>query len=117
MKKWFLFLLLSPLTYSQEKIILDSIAKYEGQEITICERVTTTFKSHHNYITFLNFGEKAYPDNKFTIIIKEKHLKNFSYNPMQFLLGKTICVTATVKMYKGKPEFIIKREKDITIIN
>ena len=62
----------------------------------------------------LNFG-KPYPNQTFVIAIFEKDLVNFSYVPHEFLKDKTICVTGTVIMYKGMPEFIVKNEKDIVI--
>ena len=34
------------------KVILDGVSYYEGKTITICEQISTTCKSHHNYIAF-----------------------------------------------------------------
>lgn len=109
-----LFLFTINLIFSQQKISIDSIAQYNGKTITICEKVQSTFLSKNSKTTILNFG-KPYPNQTFVITIFEKDLVNFSYVPNEFLKGKTICVTGKVIIFNGKPEFIVKEEKDILI--
>ncbi|WP_445722595.1 hypothetical protein [Flavobacterium sp.] len=108
---FFLFLSLS--SFCQETIALDSISKYEGKMVTICETVQSTFLTKSN-TTMLNFG-KPYPNQTFVVIIFGKDLINFSYKPSEFLKDKTICITGKVIMYKDTPEFIVKQESEILI--
>ncbi|MEC4004897.1 hypothetical protein OX283_009540 [Flavobacterium sp. SUN052] len=115
MKHLYLLLLFSStLMVSQQKVSLDSISKYNGKTVTICEKVQSTFLSKKSNTTMLNFG-KAYPNETFVVIIFDKDLANFSYAPNEFLKGKTICITGTVLIYKGIPEFIVKKESEILI--
>ena len=113
-KFFFLLITFSAInSLAQEKVSLDNIAQYEGKTVTICEKVQGTFLSKSN-TTMLNFG-KPYPNQTFVVVIFEKDLVNFGYKPDTFLKGKTVCITAEVKIYKGKPEFIVTEEKDIII--
>jgi DNA/RNA endonuclease YhcR with UshA esterase domain len=73
-----------------------------------------TFKTGEHEYSLLNFGD-LYPNQKLTLIIKKKHLKNFSFLPIQFLLGKKVCVTGCVNLYKGKPQIKVKYESQIVI--
>ena len=56
-----------------------------------------------------------YPDNPFTAVIIFDKRNGLSYKPEEYLNGKTICVTGTVKNYKGKPEIMVDREGQVTI--
>jgi endonuclease G len=42
---------------------------------------------------------------------------NFSYQPEDFLKGKTICVKGRVEEYKGSPQIIANKEKQLEIVN
>ena len=112
----FLFITFSALAKAQTKnVTLDSIAKYEGKTITICEKVQSTYqtKGEHKNV-MLSFG-KPYPKNTFTVMIFESDLEKFSYNPVEKLNNKTVCITGKVVIYKDKPEIIITKEEDIII--
>ena len=111
---FFISIFISTVSFSQEKVSLENIAQYEGETVTICEKVQSTFLSKNGKTTMLNFG-KPYPNQTFVIAIFEKDLAHFSYVPHEFLKGKTICATGKVAIYEGMPEFIIKDEKDILI--
>ncbi len=98
---------------AQNVIPLDSVIQYEGQTVTICAKVQGTFKTKNNTI-MLNFG-KPYPEQTFTVVIFAQNLTNFSYVPETFLKNKEICVTGKVKLYKGSPEIIVKKEEEIQL--
>jgi len=108
-------LLCSGSAFSQKTVPLDSVAKCEGKVVTVCSKVTGTHVSSGDMKNVsLNFG-KPFPDNSFTVFIKDEDLKNFKYNPSEFLKEKTVCVTGTVKIYKGKPEIVVTKEDQITV--
>ena len=110
----FISLAFAPAAYSQ-MVQLDSIANYEGKSVMLCEIVQSSYQSKgEKKTTYLNFG-KPFPNATFSVVIFESNLKNFSYNPAAFLKGKTLCITGVVKMYKGKPQFIIENEKQIEV--
>ena len=41
---------------------------------------------------------------------------NFSYKPEEFLQGKTICIKGKVEEYKGSPQIIANKEKQLEIV-
>ena len=115
MKKVFLVLfLLGTLLVSAQEITptLENIASFEGKTITICEKVTGIYETKGGN-ALLNFG-KPYPDNAFSVVVFKQDRDTFSYNPLA-LETKTICITGTVIMYKGKPEIIVKKESEIVV--
>ena len=76
-------------------------------------KVQNTFITKSN-TTILNFG-KPHPNQTSVVVIFEKDLVNFSYKPHEYLKDKTVCITGTVKIYKGRVEFIVKEENKIVI--
>jgi hypothetical protein len=116
MKKIILILVLalSPIAKAQiPTVTLDVINKFEGQVVTICEKVTGTHETKGNTV-FINFG-KPFPNNEFSIVIFPSAVEKFSYNPKEFLKGKTICVRGKVVLYKDKLEMIVNKEEDIVV--
>jgi exonuclease VII large subunit len=110
-----LYLLFSTLVKAQTPTVaLTDIRNYVGKTVTVCEKVKSTFKTREHEHSFLNFGD-VYPNQQLTVVIKKKHLKNFSYVPVTFLAGKTICVTGKVYLYKGKPQLRVKKENQVEI--
>jgi micrococcal nuclease len=115
MKKIFiaLFLFGTVLVSAQEITpTLENIASFEGKTITICEKVTGIHETKGGN-ALLNFG-KPFPDNAFSVVVFKLDREAFSYDPLT-LDTKTICVTGTVILYKGKPEIIVKKETEIVV--
>ena len=118
MKKWILIvagLFCFSLSYTQRTVSCDSLRYYEGDIITVCNKVTGTFVTKGTEkTTFLNFGN--FPTHLFTVVIYQEHLKNFSYSPAEFLNGKNVCVIGDVIMRDSGPEIIVEREDQIRIV-
>jgi len=105
---------LSQISFSQN-VPLDSVSKYEGKIITVCSKVLDTYVSKSKEsTTFLNFGNQ-FPNSTFTVVIFDKDLIHFKYNPSEYLKDKIICITGLVKIYKGKPEIIATSSEQIII--
>jgi hypothetical protein len=99
----------------QKLISADSLKYYEGEIITVCEKVTGTYVTQGlEKTTFLNFGS-VFPHHLFTVIIFQEDLGNFRYNPAEYLKEKTICVIGDVRMYDSGPEIIVESEEQIRI--
>jgi len=117
MKKWILVIgacMMFGLTYSQKTVSCDSLWYYEGDVITVCNKVTGTFVTKGaEKTTFLNFGN--FPNQLFTVVIYQEHLKNFSYSPAEFLNGKNICVIGDVIMRDSGPEIIVESPAQISL--
>ena len=117
MKKYVLFLgLFFVIGFANAQTIsADSVKFYEGKTVTICEKIVDThITTGDNKTIFLNFGH-PYPAQSFTGVIFQRDRLNFSYDPAEFLKGKTVCVTGMVKIYKERPEIIINRPEQIVI--
>ena len=92
-----------------QSISPDSAKYHDGSLQTICGKVTGTHVTKSGAM-MLNFGA-AYPENSFTAVIfsddapKFKKVKDYD--------GKTICVIGRIKMYKGKPEMVLKETNQL----
>ena len=93
----------------------DSTKYYEGKEITMKGKVSSTFVTKgDNKKVLINFG-KPHPNESFTIVIEDADLSKFKYDPSEFLKDKTLTVKGKVKMYKDKPEMMVTSPDQITI--
>lgn len=116
MKIVYLAVLLGSFCFGQKKINLEEISENINKKVMICDKIYGSHVVKSNGMTLLNVGN-TYPNNLLTLAIFEKDLKNFSYNPSDSLTDRSVCVTGKLILYKGKPEIILKSEKDLEIIN
>lgn len=103
--------------YGKGKINSTQAKEYIGKETCVCGKVVSTKynengKSNPTYINL----DKKYPDHEFTLMIFGKDRQNFAYKPEEFLLGKTICIQGKVTEYKGQPQIIAVKDKQIELI-
>ncbi len=77
---------------------------HAGQTVTVEGAVSNVHKIS-NGITFIDMGGK-FPDNTFTAVILAADAAKFP--DMDSLNGKTVDVTGQVRLYKGKPEILLK---------
>jgi hypothetical protein len=96
------------------EIDITKASEYEGKLVRICSRVYSTKVLNSNGMTFLNVGAD-YPDSPLAVVIYSDKLQNFSFKPIDYYKGKTICITGRIKIYKGKPEIIVSNESEIQI--
>ncbi len=94
-----------------EKISAADAEKYIGKKEMVCTEVFE--EKELSSVSFLDAGAK-YPDNPLTIVVFARDRGNFK-NGLEVYDHKNICVTGTIKEYKGKPEIIITGPKDISI--
>jgi len=100
---------------AQESIGDADLSKYVNKQIQYCDQVSGTFVSKgENQVILLNLGAD-YPDQKMVVAIFGKSLKDFDYKPDEFLNGKMICVKGKLVLYKGKPEIVVKSQKQIEV--
>ncbi len=97
-------------------IPLDRLTAYAGKQVRTCGQVfrvryLTTFA---NTPTYINIGA-PYPESPLTLILWQNVRDNLSYVPEEKLDGKTICVTGTITLYKGKAQMVVHKESDIQI--
>lgn len=117
MKSIFLLLIfmLCSIVSAQENIADADLSKYVNKQIQYCDRVFGTFVSKgEKQIILLNLGAD-YPNQKMVVAIFQENWKNFDYKPDEFLKDKNICVKGKLVLYKGKPEIIVKSQKQIEV--
>jgi DNA/RNA endonuclease YhcR with UshA esterase domain len=106
------FIFISSFVYAGTEIPVDSAQHYIGKTITICSKVYGV--KAFDKVTLINVGA-AFPNSPLTITIFSKDLKNFSEEAEKLFTGKSICVTGSIKMFKGKPEMIVSKPEDIVV--
>ncbi len=106
-----------PKDYGKGKINTLQAAQYIGKDACVCGKVVSTKYSENGKTnpTYINL-DKKYPEQVFTLMIFGQDRKNFSYAPEVFLQGKTICVKGKVGEFKGIPQIIANKEKQIEVI-
>ena len=102
-------------TVSGQTTVAATDLKYcEGKVITVCQKVTGTFMTKTpEKTTFLNFGN--FPNQLFTVVIYEEDLKNFKYNPAEYLKDKEVCVIGDVVLRDSGPEIIVEHPEQIQV--
>ena len=93
------------------KITAEDAGKYIGKKVIVCSKVYGV-KELPN-INFINLGAR-FPDNPLTVVVFSGDKANFK-DGVAIYDNKTVCVTGTIKEYKGKPEIIITKPQDISI--
>lgn len=90
-----------------------AIYKDKNEVITVCGTVVSTKLSSKGNV-FLNL-DKSFPNQIFTVTIFKDRMVNFSYQPQEYLKGKTICIRGKVSNFNGTPSMVVENEKAITL--
>src|SRR5271155_5186457 len=92
----------------------DEAASQVGQTATVCGVVASTkFDAHlRSRPTFLDFG-RPYPDQVFTAVIFGANRAKFG-TPETTLQGKHVCVSGSIREYRGRPEIILSDPGQLT---
>jgi endonuclease G len=86
-----------------------------NRNITVVGKVVSGRTSRAGNV-LLNL-DKQYPNEIFSVFIKNEDLVNFGYDPVAFLKGKRIEVTGRVSDLGGKPVMYITNGKDVEVIS
>ncbi len=107
----------TPKDYGKGKINTLQAKDHIGREACVCGKVISTKYSENGKTnpTYINLDRK-YPEQVFTLMIFGNDRLNFSYKPEEFLQGKSICVKGKVGEFKGVPQIIANREKQVEIL-
>lgn len=106
-----------PENFGKGKINTMQARDFIGKDACVCGKVVSTKFSENGKTnpTYINL-DKKFPDQVFTLMIFGKDRENFSYKPEEFLQGKTICVKGKVGEFKGTPQIIANKEKQVEVI-
>lgn len=106
----------SGFAFAQSQISLEEIPENMGKKVKICDKIYGSYVTKGNSpVTLLNVG-KDYPDSPLTLVIYQKDKANFSYVPEDYLVGKSFCTIGKLVEFKGKPQIVLKSEKDLEIL-
>ena len=85
-----------------------------GENATVCGIVASaTFAARtKGQPTFLNL-DKSYPDHIFSVVIWGSDRPKF-HQPEVLYRGKRLCVTGYIKIFRGRPEIIVKELSQIS---
>ncbi|HSN09225.1 MAG TPA: hypothetical protein VLS85_09305 [Hanamia sp.] len=103
---------ISAIAFCQSSIAIDSASAHIGEAVTVCSKVygVKSLKT----ITFINLGA-AYPHSPLTIVIRAEDRGHFPQPAETMYADKKVCVTGTIKEYKGRYEIDITQPAEITI--
>lgn len=86
--------------------------KHEGETVTVEGTIAATHNSGN--ACFLNF-DRDYK-RTLTLVIFQKRFAAFPPNPERYYKGKTVRVTGIVTRHGGRPEIVLERVEQITVI-
>ena len=82
---------------------------HAGQTLTV-EGMVSNVHTAASGTVFLDMGGR-YPDNAFAVVIFAADADKFP--DVDALAGKTVEVSGTVRLYRGKPEIVVKSTDQI----
>ena len=90
-----------------EELSTDKAAQHIGESATVCGTVASARYAQQvgGKPTFLDL-EKPHPKSAFVVVIWGDNRAAFG-TPEKTLLDKRICVTGTIKLFRGRPEMVL----------
>lgn len=100
---------------AQTNIKLEDAARHIGDSVVVYGKVADMryFENSKNKPTLINMGAK-HPNSLLTVVIRENTRALFT-TKIEDLMGKEICITGRIILYKEKPEIIIENPEQIVI--
>lgn len=116
MKKisFLLSVLLISLFAKSQSITLDQVTSHIGKQVTVCGKVSNIFDDYRakGHPTLIDMGAN-YPNEQLTVLVWGEKQSLFTYK-LQSLNGTNICITGTIKTYRGRPEIVVSNPDQIT---
>ncbi len=103
---------ISATAFCQSTISIDSASAHVGEPVTVCSKVYGV-KSLEK-ITFINLGAE-YPNSPLTIVIRAENRGHFPQPAETMYADKNVCVTGTIKEYKGRYEIEVTQPAEIAV--
>ena len=114
---FFLFVTLSSSLYAQKEIKTTEAANHVGDSVTMTgEIMGARFLTGSNgRPTLMNMGA-PYPNQHLTLIILGENRSQFSGAPEMLYNNTMVRVWGKVELFKGKPQIVLKSEKQIQVL-
>lgn len=94
------------------RISWESAGKYIGKRVTVQGTIVRSYNS--GKVCFLNFHRNF--TRYMSLAIFQNAFRKFPFRPERFYLNKTVRVRGKIKMYKGRPEIVLKSPRQIEIV-
>lgn len=100
---------------AQNSISAREARNHVGEQARVCGAVASTHyaATSRGRPTFINLDE-PYPSQVFTVVIWGEDRAKFG-RPEAAYSAKHICVTGTIKLYRGIPETIVREPSQISV--
>lgn len=85
-----------------------------NKQTIVCGNVVSSKISRSGHL-WLNL-DKPFPNQEFSIFIRDKDLTNFTYMPGKFLLNKNVCFEGKVKLMNNTPIIELAKENRIRLL-
>jgi hypothetical protein len=91
--------------------------KHIGEHVTVCCVVASAYYAARSKSqpTFLEL-DKPYPSQVFTAVILGNDRAKFG-TPETTLQGKQVCVTGSIRIYRGKPAVILHDARQLGVVS
>jgi len=111
-----LFSLTTSIYAAGQTITAAEAANHMGEQGTVCGMVASAHFANQSrgQPTFINL-DRPYPNQIFTVMIWGSDRDKFRNAPETYYQDKAVCVTGTIKGYRGKPEIIVKNPDQIRL--
>lgn len=86
-----------------------------NKQSIVCGNVVSSKISRSGHL-WLNL-DKPFPNQEFSIFIRDQDLINFTYEPGKFLLDKNVCFEGKVKLMNDTPTIELAKENEINVLN
>jgi hypothetical protein len=99
---------------SAASLTADEAAHHIGETATVCGTIASASYASHSkgQPTFLNF-DKPYPNETFAAVIWATDRAKFR-TPESALLGKQVCATGVIQLFRGRPEIVLHDPSQLT---
>jgi hypothetical protein len=74
----------------------------------------TFLETAKNTPTSINLGQ-AFPNHSLTIVIWSEVRMQFETAPEVLFMDKEVCVTGRIKLFREKPQIVLKRKEDLSL--
>ncbi len=95
-----------------ETVTAADAGSHVGQSVTVEGIVSGVHTARSSGVTFIDMGG-SYPNNLFSGVIFSSDAAKVG--DVSALTGKTVDLTGTIQMYRGKPEIIVKSADQIKV--
>ena len=85
-----------------------------NKQTIVCGNVVSSKISRSGHL-WLNL-DKPFPNQEFSIFIRDKDLTNFTYEPGKYLLNKNVCFEGKVKLMNDTPTIELATENRINLL-